>query len=102
MAEQVLVAHPIGRDRLQPFQKIVGFRVLARDLLQRILSQQRVVAVVAIRRRPLRRILQPGLIKFIEQFILLRHAIGYRRHLREGRARQRQNKPTKNVSHRPT
>src|SRR5438309_2483260 len=102
MAEQVFVAHPVGRDRFQSAQEIIGFHMLPRDLLQRILAEQVVVAVVAVRRRPFRRILQPRLIKLVEQFVLLRHAIGYRRDLRKGRAGQRENKATKNFPHRPT
>lgn len=53
--------------------------MLAGDLFQRILAKQRVIAVVAKRRRPLRRVLEPRLIKLIKQFILLSHTIGYRR-----------------------
>ena len=99
MAQQVVVAHPVGRDRFQPLQKIIGFRMLARDLLQRILSEQRVVTVVAHARRSLRRILQPRLIELIKQFILLRHAIGYRRHLRETRRRESKDESENNMSH---
>ena len=40
MAKQVGVAHSVGRDRFQPRQEVVGFRVLARDLRQRILAEQ--------------------------------------------------------------
>jgi hypothetical protein len=43
MAEQVFVAHPVGRDRFQPAQKLVGFRMLAGDLLQRILAELRLL-----------------------------------------------------------
>ena len=85
VAQQILVVHAVGGDGFQPLQEIVGFRMLACDFLQRNLAEQRVVAVVAEGGRALRRILEPGLIELIEQFILLRHAIGDGRRLGENR-----------------
>ena len=102
MAQQVLVAHPIGRDRLKPLQEIIGFCMLARDFGQRILIKQRVVTVIAKRRRSLRRILQACLIKFLKQRILLCHAIGHWRHFPKRGGCQAQDKTANNMSHMQT
>ena len=99
MAEQILVAHPVRRNLFQPLKKIIGFGVQACDVGERILAELGVVAIIAHRGGALGRILQPRLIKFFEERILLRHAIGDRRRLREHGGSQDQNKPANKISH---
>ena len=75
MTEQVRVAHSVGRDRFQTREKIIRLRVLAHDLGERYLSKLIVIAVIAEGSSPLRKVLQPRLIKFFKECVLLRHSI---------------------------
>ena len=47
MAQQILVAHSVGGNGFQPLEEVVGFRMSPRDLLERMLAKQSVIAVVA-------------------------------------------------------
>jgi hypothetical protein len=74
--------------------------MLASDLCQRILSEERVVTVVTVSSGAFRIILQLCLIEFLKQCILVRHAIGHRRHLAKRARTQSQKKG--HMSHHPS
>ena len=98
MAQQIIVAHSVSRDRFQPREEVVALLVPLRVCGERILSELRIVTVIPPGSGELGKILQLPPIKFVEQRILFTHTIRDRRCLPESHDHRSENQPDKNTN----